>query len=509
MASTAAADSDPASRNPAPEKPTSRLKSADSGSTSALEQNTPKSPIQAASADTPDGESTDVSTPGTPGPSVLPPPLCAKYEDSFAYKTVRERLPVILTRVIDALFRDRMAIERRQGSEAREQSRQVVGRLSKLRSDMMTNKPLARITDDYADAALWNRAFEEWSELEPPRWFQAPWLYVECYLYRRIFEAFQLTTLLRDYDPFAQQKREALFESLSAIRSLTDFARKNAHSRASLETIRPVALRLIEVSLWGNRCDLSLSGGAASNPSGGALQETQSLRAKILCNQLTRLWAHLGRMRNRASGGIPTQLHLVMDNAGYEMVTDLCLLDYLQECGFISRACLHVKAMPWYVSDVMRRDLYKTLRQLRDLNHEPTSALAQRCLSRLESGAWAASEDPFWTLPHDYARMAALAPELYCSLQEADLVLFKGDLNYRKLVGDLRWEPSTPFEVALRGFLPTFLCALRTIKADTVAGVDADLAREVAHRSPDWMVTGEYALVQCAGRTLWSRDSEP
>ncbi|KAM7301654.1 hypothetical protein ISCGN_017173 [Ixodes scapularis] len=267
--------------------------------------------------------------------------------------------------------------------------------------------------------------------------------------------------------------------------------------------------RLIEVSLWGNRCDLSLSGGAASNPSGGALQETQSLRAKILCNQLTRLWAHLGRMRNRASGGIPTQLHLVMDNAGYEMVTDLCLLDYLQECGFISRACLHVKAMPWYVSDVMRRDLYKTLRQLRDLNHEPTSALAQRCLSRLESGAWAASEDPFWTLPHDYARMAALAPELYRSLQEADLVLFKGDLNYRKLVGDLRWEPSTPFEVALRGFLPTFLCALRTIKADTVAGVDADLAREVAHRSPDWMVTGEYALVQCAGRTLWSRDSEP
>ncbi|CAN7996886.1 unnamed protein product, partial [Ixodes hexagonus] len=504
---------------PGPELPTSRPESAESRVTSASEQTAPTATLAEATvtsstppAETPPEEESSlmssVSSPEAPPASLpavsLPPPLCAKHEGSFAYKTVRDRLPVILTRVIDGLFRDRMEIERRQGSEAREQ--QVVGRLSKLRSDMVTNKPLARIADDHDDAPLWNEALEELSGPDVPHWFTAPWLYIECYMYRRVFEAFQLTTLLRDHDPFAKQKREALFESFDAIRTLTDFVRKNMHSSASLETIRPVALRLVEASLWGNRYDLSISGGTSSNPTNGAFQETQSLRSKILCNELPRLWAHLGELRDRRGNDLPTQIHLVMDNAGYELATDLCLLDYLHDCGFMSRACLHVKAMPWYVSDVTRRDLYDALRQLRELDHEPSSALARRCLSRLESNLWTVSEDPFWTLPHDYARMASVRPQLYQSLRDADLVLFKGDLNYRKLVGDLQWEPSTPFRDALRGFEPSFLCTLRTIKADTVAGLDADLAKEVARQSPDWMVTGEYALVQCAGRTKWSRD---
>jgi hypothetical protein len=42
----------------------------------------------------------------------------------------------------------------------------------------------------------------------------------------------------------------------------------------------------------------------------------------------------------------------------------------------------------------------------------------------------------YWTLPYDYAAMAARDPRLYADLGGAALVVFKGDLNYRKLVGD-------------------------------------------------------------------------
>lgn len=41
--------------------------------------------------------------------------------------------------------------------------------------------------------------------------------------------------------------------------------------------------------------------------------------------------------------------------------------------------------------------------------------------------------------------------ELYESLGEAAIVFFKGDLNYRKLMGEMNWPPTTTFEDALRG----------------------------------------------------------
>ena len=46
--------------------------------------------------------------------------------------------------------------------------------------------------------------------------------------------------------------------------------------------------------------------------------------------------------------------------------------------------------------------------------------------------------------------MASTDPALYEELGEADLLIFKGDLNYRKLIGDLNWETTVTFKTALQ-----------------------------------------------------------
>ncbi|CAK9301324.1 unnamed protein product [Gordionus sp. m RMFG-2023] len=83
-------------------------------------------------------------------------------------------------------------------------------------------------------------------------------------------------------------------------------------------------------------------------------------------------------------------------------------------------------------------------------------------------------DNMYWTLPNDYDAMMELDPKLYEELSESLLIIFKGDLNFRKLVGDLKWDPQTPFKHSLRRFTPAPLVTLRTVKSDTIVGLSPE-----------------------------------
>jgi len=99
-------------------------------------------------------------------------------------------------------------------------------------------------------------------------------------------------------------------------------------------------------------------------------------------------------------------------------------------------------------------------------------------------------------MPHAYTEMKLADPELYQSLSEANLVIFKGDLNYRKLVGDKNWCFSLPFSDALESFQPTYILSLRTIKCDVLCGLSPGRTEQLFQVKPHWMRTGEYAVIE-------------
>lgn len=103
---------------------------------------------------------------------------------------------------------------------------------------------------------------------------------------------------------------------------------------------------------------------------------------------------------------------------------------------------------------------------------------------------------PFWTTQHSFGRLHAAAPELYENLAAADLVVFKGDLNYRKLVYDGLWPKTTPFRKAIGPLakpetgLKTL--ALRTAKADVCVGLQHGVEEKL---EKNWAWTGKYGII--------------
>lgn len=70
----------------------------------------------------------------------------------------------------------------------------AIGELSKLKYEIQTNKPFSKLRGNSWDAEQYNKYLEQQSTIvEHPAFYNAIWLHSECYMYRRIREAFELT----------------------------------------------------------------------------------------------------------------------------------------------------------------------------------------------------------------------------------------------------------------------------------------------------------------------------
>lgn len=190
---------------------------------------------------------------------------------------------------------------------------------------------------------------------------------------------------------------------------------------------------------------------------------------------------------------------IVQDNCGYECFTDLLLADFLLAQNLVGSVRFHVKAIPWFISDVREPDFHWTLKVLSENSSPIISGFGRRLQQYLINGKIQLRPvDFFWTGPYEYQLMQSVNPQLYADLSQAHLAIFKGDLNYRKLLADLNTPFNATFEDVLRNFRPTNLCALRTVKADLICELKDGVTEELAKLDPMWMETGKYGLIQFA-----------
>jgi hypothetical protein len=303
----------------------------------------------------------------------------------------------------------------------------------------------------------------EWDRAAAPhlgrRWLDLPFYFAEAFFYRRLLEA-------TGYfgpggrDPFAGPKDH-------------EWAPDQAPRRcAELLAGGPGLRALVLASLWGNRGDLS-------HDVARALGSYHGQDSDLLVDDSSLAFAD-----RRA------EVVLIADNAGTELLMDLALADHLLASGRVERMTLHLKDHPIFVSDATPGDLGHGLEALASGDH-PAAALARRLARWRSDGRLAVETDPFYTSSRFY-------PELPRSLRQrlaVDLVILKGDANYRRLCSDAHWLPETPFETVVESF-PAPLVVLRTMKSELVVGLPSGLAEREAAADPRWMVRGRRGLIQ-------------
>ncbi|WP_414543837.1 damage-control phosphatase ARMT1 family protein [Nostoc sp. CCY0012] len=390
----------------------------------------------------------------------LPSPLVASEDGTFTEYTVTQRMPAIARRII----------------AENNFSQEINANLENLATELATGYLSPLKNDTGQDFADWNIYLKPY---QGQRWLDVPWFFAETYFYRLILE---ITHYFRPgiwqfIDPFQLQKTQGLEACLDSTILLCTQLQQWLEQPQS-----DVISKLLYFDLWGNRVDLSLWSASEGDRS---RFDIQNQLAHILVNDASQVSKLL------ISSSV-NRVDFVVDNAGFELVCDLCLVDFLLSSNLVKQVYLHLKPHPTFVSDAMIKDVHDTTSFLTATRHEPVTSFAHRLKEQIASGRLVLSENYFWTSPLAFWQ---IPDTLKNELAKANLLIVKGDANYRRLLGDRHWQ-LTDSIADIVCYLPTPMVALRTLKSEVTVGLQSEVVEKVAKSDPDWLTNGQWGVIQ-------------
>jgi hypothetical protein len=413
----------------------------------------------------------------------LPALFTTEGQESFARRSIRDRHAATLLEVIELNgvgepYRSRLLDFRAES---------LGGRLT---------DPLSAGRAAHDPALFEPQELADWREAAAPlagrSWYELPWYFAESFWFLRLLLAFgyyEPRGPNRLRDPFEPFKRQELLEpggGLAAARSLAPLAAGADSAPAGLPPAQgpapAEALReLLLASLWGNRMDLSMHSLA------------REYRGEFLQHQDHELLVDHSR---ETSERLPAcrRVDLILDNAGPELVCDLLLAAKLLAAAAEGsrRVVLHAKRSPYYVSDARPADVRDTIRALSEAADASVRAAGRRLERLLGQGSLRVLDHWFWNGPRFFQDLPA---ELRGELGASDLVLVKGDANYRRLVGDRRWPAGTAME-SLTEHFPAPFAALRTMKSEILVDLSPQQVERLDREDPEWRTNGRRGLVR-------------
>jgi len=394
----------------------------------------------------------------------VPPPLRGADAGSFAEHSIVHRLPHIAQRVVaDNLLTAAM----------RHQIADLIAAIP--------HRTLEAFTDPAApDMPGWLDYVRPYLD---HNWLQVPWFLAETYFYRRLVA---ITDFFRTgFDPFAAQKQQGLHTTVARGQALATQAHRLRADGWSPEAF----IHLLTLALWSNQADMSLwAPDDATQPSHPPADHPYE---HLVVNDAEAV-AHYFTTLHDVPRTTPLCIDYLLDNAGLELLGDLCLAEYLLSTAQVQTVRFHAKVHPTFVSDAMIADVHTTIAWLRHHADSDLRTLGARLHVYVRHKRLQVYTHHFWTSP---LPMWEMPEDLRTLLAAADLVIAKGDANYRRALGDAHWPLTTPVADVV-SYFPAPLVFLRTCKAEVITGLSNAQVHELQQRDPTWLTNGEWGVIQ-------------
>jgi len=385
----------------------------------------------------------------------MPPPLMTSEPGSFARYTIVERKPQIIQQVLNNNAYEPDIVSALQAFE-----------------DEIVHHSIHPLHESAKDTEFWNTALSAYAG---KTWLEVPWYFAETYFYRRLLEAVRYFQpgAWQGRDPFGEQKRKQMEADIKRLAPEWDrFFTQEPGARFEW---------LLHSSLWGNRTDLSHF----------SLKAEVDTRLDTLTHRHLILINHTAQVYEYLAAGV-RRVDFVSDNAGREFFFDLALADFLLQEGRARQVLMHLKNQPFFVSDAMPDDFHLSIALLKTAPAVKMRELDSRLEDALAAQRLKATSDPFLTTCLMYRQMPA---NLKRQLAQADLVLLKGDVNYRRLLDDAHWPFTTRMEDVI-GYFPAPCAVLRTLKGEIMVGLQPGQADAIAAEDPQWLTNGKRGVIQ-------------
>jgi len=383
----------------------------------------------------------------------FPPYLSTSDRNSFAYFTLINRFPGIIRSIAENNSLD---------ADIKSKIENLIRALPESPLELLpeTSDANVRINNEIKKNAY--------------RWNNAPFIFIENYLYHLLGEIMNFKKNGKDYFSFKKNADVILNKDRFAgfIERIDELFSKKYE-----EALRDV----LYFNILGNKADLS------------QLSDLRKGKLKLLIDD-TEKAADIFRSAKR--------IDIVLDNSGEELFFDILLVYFLFSKAKTEKIVLHFKTMPYFVSDAMKADFYFLLKEIaggeprsrRDAEEDSINKqgkkFADLIYQYVESGRLLLCDDTYWNDTGDFCDMP---PHIRNEIDKSDLVIFKGDLNYRKLIGDRQWDFSARTE-EITGYIKKNCLIIRILKSELMTGLKKDEIPDLYNNA--WMYNGQYGVIQ-------------